>query len=133
MYGKVVSVIGNELEINTGVPAIDIIGEMDVEEEIVVPEEDEEGKDDIITSVLITPAMPSGGTDGFVSGGEVETNEAIVAMTYDEETQDVTVPVGIPYQDLLVNGRIDFDQIKEGNVLCIEMIGDVVSQIYFLS
>ena len=133
VYGKVVSVVGNELEINTGTPEVDVVGDLSKEEEVAPPveEEEEDKKDEVITSMILTPAQPSGGD--FVTGGEVETNEPMVGMTYGEETQELTVPVGIPFNDLLAKGRIGFDQIKEGSVICVEMTGDVVSQIYFMS
>lgn len=133
LYGKVVSVVGNELELTLGTPKTDIVKEKnDAVDKALEEAEAEKPKDGVMAAVPMTPATAGDGGD-FVTGGEVESNEPLVPITYTEEKKDITIPVGMAYVDFADKGRTSFEGIKEGNVLCIEMTGDQVSTIYFVS
>lgn len=134
LYGKVVSIVGNELELNIGTPDTDIVKERNDELDKLLEEAEDEDKDNggAIAAIPMTPAMSATSGD-FITGGEVESNEPLVPMTYTDENKEITIPVAMPYIDYLNKGRTSFEKIKEGNVLCVEMDGDTISAIYFIS
>lgn len=125
LYGKVTSVIGNEIDLNIGTT------EEELPSTYQPPVEEKEEKEGSVPAMMLQPA--SDGEASFVEGGKVQKNESIIDITYGDETKSVLIPAGVQMVDLTGKGKSDLNSVKEGSVLRVTMQGETVVCVEFLS
>ena len=123
VYGKVKSIIGNEIEVSLAKNPFELS-----EEEL----EALEGGMEIGQAVTVTDsiaAMPSDGEGGNFSLliGEQEPLE----LEYTGETKSFTIPTGTTILNYLTGGEGSINDIKEGSVIAIAMDGEEDNQKVF--
>lgn len=113
IYGKVKSVVGNELEFELAKnPQQDIEGVEKEEAEV----EKEEKKDEI-PAVTMTPATEKGDEGGKVSLGEIEKNKPLVELEFTGDLKTIIVPTGVNINILSGRSGEGMSVIKEGTYL----------------
>ncbi|EGC91819.1 MULTISPECIES: hypothetical protein [Turicibacter] len=129
VYGKVKSIIGNEIEVSLAKNPFELSEE---ELEALEGEIELEGGMEIGQAVTVTDsiaAMPSDGEGGNFSLliGEQEPLE----LGYTGETKSFTIPTGTTILNYLTGGEGSINDIKEGSVIAIAMDGEEDNQKVF--
>lgn len=117
IYGKVKSIVGNEIE-------IELAKEPNIE--IESTENEEEIAQNEATSVpatMATPAMQAsqGDIDKKVATGKIEKNEPLVELEFINEFKTITVPTGAQVNILTNRSGDGLSAIKEGVYLKISV------------
>ena len=129
VYGKVKSIIGNEIEVSLAKNPFELSEE---ELEALEGEIELEGGMEIGQAVTVTDsiaAMPSDVEGGNFSLliGEQEPLE----LEYTGETKSFTIPTGTTILNYLTGGEGSINDIKEGSVIAIAMDGEEDNQKVF--
>ena len=114
IYGKVKSIVGNEIEFELAKNAEKDLekitkGELEELEEL----ENEKGE---IPAATMTPSMEA--TDeNKVSVGDIEKNEPLVELEFIGESKDIIIPTGVQINILSARSGEGLSVIKEGTYL----------------
>lgn len=128
VYGKIKSVVGNEIEVS--------LAKNPFEFEDEAGEENGIGDGELSASVIVTesiavsPAVESEGGDltfGIVGMDGQEPLE----LEYTGETKSFTIPTGTRILNFLTGGEGTFSDLKEGSVISITTTGDEGSEKIF--
>ncbi len=134
-YGKVSGVVGNELSVkNCKTPeGYDSIQFFAAPPEAADSEEKSEGGGMVAATMALTPATAAGGDAGGVQMDKVDKNEVGFDVEFTGEESDVTVPAGVQILDTTGKGRSAVTDIKEGNIIGVDIRDGKVYGIVLLS
>lgn len=124
LYGKVKSVIGNEIELSLAKNPFELS-----EEEL---EGGIEGSVEIGQAITVTEsamAIPAEGGD--MQNDLVLGDQEPLELEYTGETQSFIIPTGVSILNYLTGGKGSIDDIKEGSVISIVMNGEEDEQKIF--
>ncbi|RDY28515.1 hypothetical protein CHL78_004835 [Romboutsia weinsteinii] len=118
IYGKVKSVVGNEIEFELAKdPGTQIEGEEKEENKGETKEE--------TPAATLTPSMEAKpGEDQKVSVGEIEKNKPLVELEFTGDTKTITIPTGVNISILSGRSGEGLTAIKEGTYLQISVDDD---------
>lgn len=112
IYGKVKSIVGNEIEFELAKnPDKEIAG---IEKEEKEPTKEE--KKESTPAASLTPAMEKK-DGGKVSVGDIAKNEPLVELEFTGELKNITIPTGIKINILSTRSGEGLSAIKEGTYL----------------
>lgn len=112
IYGKVKSIVGNEIEFELAKdPQIDMIGE-GVEEETT-----EKDKGNGQVAATMTQAAMSSDENKKVNVGNIDKNQPLIELEFTQEEKTITIPTGIDINVLSQSTDKGLSAIKEGTYL----------------
>ena len=87
----------------------------------------------VAATMALTPATAAGGDAGGVQMDKVDKNEVGFDVEFTGEESDVTVPAGVQILDTTGKGRSAVTDIKEGNIIGVDIRDGKVYGIVLLS
>lgn len=128
IYGKVKSIVGNEIEFELA---------KDPNAQIEGKEKEEDKKDEIkeeIQAVEMTPAIQGAKPeDAKVSVGKIDKNEPLVELEFTGDIKTITIPTGAKINILSGRNGEGLSAIKEGTYLQISVDDEKVANPNILS